>query len=238
VYNVETGASPFILNEAGTTLLSQLSQVITLDFRDSRIYPHTGYIVEAGTDYAGLGGDARFVRGNLNGAYYIPLERQLGNPDWGIKLAGSTGYMVLLPGGREEIIDRFFLGGDNLRGFQTGGAGPHDVATDDPLGGRFIWTQTTELRFPLPVSPDLGLNGRAFVDVGSLTNASFRSGSCVTAPGVSCQVEASSVPRVGAGVGISWRTSFGLINIDLAPFVYKQTGDQTQIFRFGFGTRF
>ncbi len=257
VYNVETGASPFIINEAGTTLLSQVSQVLTLDYRDSRIYPHSGYVVEAGTDFAGLGGDARFVRGNLNAAYYIPLERQFGNPDWGIKLAGSTGYMDLLPGGREEIIDRFFLGGDNLRGFETGGAGPHDTVTGDPLGGRFIWTQTTELRFPLPVSPDLGLNGRAFVDVGALTDANFRnSTSCtytvngtatiggVTVTGTnqsvtsSCQISASAAPRVGAGVGISWRTAFGLINIDLAPFVIKQPGDQTQIFRFGFGTRF
>jgi outer membrane protein insertion porin family len=48
----------------------------------------------------------------------------------------------------------------------------------------------------------------------------------------------SAVPRVGAGVGISWRTQFGLINVDLAPLVYKQPGDQLQIFRFGFGTRF
>jgi outer membrane protein insertion porin family len=245
VYNVQTTASPFILNEAGTTLLSQLSQVVTLDYRDSRIYPHSGFIVEVGTDIAGLGGDARFLRGNLNAAYYIPLQRLFGNPEWGIKVAGSTGYMDLLPGGREEIIDRFFLGGDNLRGFQSGGAGPHDAVTGDPLGGRFIWTQTTELRYPLPVSPDLGLNGRAFVDVGALTDASFRSttpctytmtsGAVVTEQ---CQVSASAAPRVGAGVGISWRTAFGLINIDLAPFVIKQSHDETQIFRFGFGTRF
>jgi outer membrane protein insertion porin family len=239
VFDVEVGASPFIINEAGSTLLSQISQVLTYDVRDSKIVPHTGYIIELGTDYAGLGGNARFIRGNVNAAYYIPLERQLGNPDWGIKIAGSTGYMDLLPGGREEIIDRFFLGGDNLRGFEIGGAGPHDVSTDTPLGGRFIWTQTTELRFPLPVSPDLGLNGRAFVDVGSLTQASFRSASaCQVSAGQSCQIEASATPRVGAGVGISWRTAFGLINVDLAPFVIKQPGDQTQIFRFGFGTRF
>ncbi len=159
VFDVETGASPFILNESGTTLLSQVSQVVTLDYRDSKVYPRSGYIAEFGTDYAGLGGDARFVRGNINAAYYIPLERQLGNEDWGIKIGASTGYMDLLPGGREEIIDRFFLGGDNLRGFQTGGAGPHDTVSGDPLGGRFIWTQTTELRYPLPVSPDLGLTG-------------------------------------------------------------------------------
>lgn len=239
VYNVYANASPFILNEAGTTLLSQVSQVITLDFRDSKIFPHTGYVVEAGTDFAGIGGDARFIRGNLNAAYYIPLEHLLGNPDWGIKIAGSTGYMHLLNGGREEIIDRFFLGGENLRGFQTGGAGPHDTLSGDPLGGRFIWTQTSELRFPLPVSPDLGLNGRAFVDVGALTEASFRSASaCQSSSTVSCNISQSSTPRIGAGVGISWRTSFGLINIDLAPFVMKQPGDQTQIFRFGFGTRF
>ena len=238
VFNVQTGASPFILNEAGTTLLSQIGQDLALDYRDSRIYPHSGYIIDLGTDLAGIGGDARFARGNLNAAYYIPLERTFGNPDWGIKIAGSTGYMVLLPGGREEIIDRFFLGGDNLRGFQTGGAGPHDVTTGDPLGGRFIWTQSTELRFPLPVPPDLGLNGRAFVDVGALTQSSFRPGACLISATASCQIEASSAPRIGAGVGISWRTAFGLINIDLAPFVVKQRGDQTQIFRFGFGTRF
>jgi outer membrane protein insertion porin family len=239
VYNIFAGASPYILNEAGTTLLSQISQVLTLDYRDSRIQPRSGYVVEVGTDFAGLGGDARFLRGNINAAYYIPLERYLGNPDWGIKIGGSIGYLDLLPGGRELIIDRFFLGGDNLRGFQTGGAGPHDTVSGDPLGGRFLWTQSTELRFPLPVSPDLGLNGRAFVDVGSLTQASFRDGGgCVSASGQSCQISQSATPRVGAGVGISWRTAFGLINVDLAPFVIKQPGDQTQVFRFGFGTRF
>ena len=60
------------------------------------------------------------------------------------------------------------------------------LITDDPLGGRFIWTQTTELRFPLPVSPDLGLSGRAFVDVGGLTESSFRPGACTVSAGVSC----------------------------------------------------
>lgn len=239
VYNIQTNASPYILNEAGTTVLSQVSQSLTFDHRDSRVFPHRGFVVDLGTDFAGIGGDARFVRTNVNGAYYIPLDRIFGNEDWGLKIGAGAGYMALMPGGREEIIDRFFLGGDNLRGFETAGAGPHDATTGDPLGGRFIWTQTTELRFPLPVSPDLGLTGRAFVDVGGLEDASFRNSSaCTSATGQSCVIVASPAPRVGAGVGISWRTAFGLINVDLAPFVIKQAHDQTQIFRFGFGTRF
>lgn len=244
VFNVFNTASPFIQNETGKTLLSQVSQVLTFDYRDSRIYPRSGYVVELGNDFAGLGGDVAFVRSNLSGAYYIPLERLLGNPEWGIKLGASAGFLNNI-GGKERIIDRFFLGGENLRGFQIGGAGPHDKVTGDPLGGRFIWTQTTELRFPLPVSADLGLTGRAFVDVGALTDAGFsNASSCRYGPsaGVNanqpCQIAASSAPRVGAGLGVSWRTQFGLINVDVTPFVVKQQFDQTQVFRFGFGTRF
>jgi outer membrane protein insertion porin family len=238
VYNIYATASPFILNEQGTTLLSQVSQVLTYDQRDSRIQPRSGYVVEFGTDFAGLGGDVSFVRLNLNGAYYFSLERWLGHPDWGIKIGASAGYLASISN-RERIIDRFFLGGDNLRGFQVGGAGPHDTISGDPLGGRQIWTQTTELRFPLPVPDDLGLTGRVFVDIGSLTNASFNNfGSCVEANGQPCNIAQSATPRVGAGFGISWRTQFGLINVDLTPFVVKQPFDQTQVFRFGFGTRF
>jgi outer membrane protein insertion porin family len=171
----------------------------------------------------------------VNGQYFIPLDRFTGNSDWGVSVTGSMGYLFNL-GKQEQIIDRFFLGGDNLRGFQIGGAGPHDPVTGDPLGGRFIWTQSTELRFPLPISADIGLSGRAFVDVGGLTEASFiNPPQCGNAP---CQVVASAAPRLGAGIGLSWHTQFGLLNVDLAPFVLKQAHDQTQIFRFGFGTRF
>ncbi|HTI83445.1 MAG TPA: outer membrane protein assembly factor BamA [Acetobacteraceae bacterium] len=238
VFNVQPNASFFISQEAGYTLLSQVSQAITLDHRDSKIDPHSGYQLTWGTDVAGLGGNSQFVRNNVTGQYFIPLDRFTGNSDWGIAVTGSIGYLWN-EGVQEQIIDRFYLGGDNLRGFQVGGAGPHDAVTGDPLGGRFIWTQSTELRFPLPVSPDLGLSGRAFVDVGGLTQASFQSNTvCIEPGGQPCQIVASAAPRVGAGVGISWRTQFGLLNVDLAPFVIKQPFDQTQIFRFGFGTRF
>jgi outer membrane protein insertion porin family len=238
VYNIAFGASPFITQLAGYSLLSQVSQAITLDHRDSRIDPHTGYLAAFGTDFAGLGGNANFVRTNLNGQYFVPLDRFTGSSDWGISFTGSVGYLFNL-GKQEQIIDRFFLGGDNLRGFQIGGAGPHDSLTGDPLGGRFLWTQSTELHFPLPISADIGISGRAFVDIGSLTQANFvNQSSCVEFNGQPCQVFASAAPRVGAGVGISWHTAFGLLNVDLAPFVLKQKFDQTQIFRFGFGTRF
>ena len=238
VSNITAGSSAFIFDEQGYTLLSQVGQVLALDYRDSTISPTRGYILSLATDYAGLGGNADFLRTKLDAAYYIPLERLMGASGWGIRLRASVGYLFNL-GHQEQIIDRFFLGGDNLRGFQIGGAGPHDAVTGDSLGGRFMWTDSTQLNFPLPVSADLGLSGHVFADVGALTEGSFESNSCVNQPGGVCPaITASGAPRVGVGFGISWRSSFGLINIDFTPFVLKQPGDQTQVFRFGFGTRF
>jgi outer membrane protein insertion porin family len=232
VYNVQTSASLYVQDEAGQSLLSQIGQTISLDYRDSRIDPKSGFIVRLGTDFAGLGGDARYVRTKIDGQYLFPLEKLLGDPDYVFALSAGSGYMFNM-GVDEHIIDRFFLGGDNLRGFQTGGVGPHAVVGSDSLGGRFMWTQSSEFRFPLPVSADLGLSGRVFVDIGALSQASS-----VTRTGTPIQIVDSTAPRLGAGFGFSWKTPFGLINIDFAPFVVKQKYDQTQFFRFGFGTRF
>jgi len=240
VFNVQDGASIYIRNQQGTSLLSQIGQTLSLDYRDSRTEPHEGFLLRLGTDVAGLGGTARYVRSKLDGTYYIPLERFTGDSEWGIAISAGGGYLAQL-GRQEKIIDRFFLGGDNLRGFQSGGAGPHAIGTPvngstsrDSIGGRLIYTQSTELRFPLPISADLGLSGRAFVDIGSLSEVT-RLG---VVNGVATTVVDSATPRVGTGVGVSWKTPFGLINIDIAQAVVKRQYDQTQVFRFGFGTRF
>ena len=229
IYNVATNASVYIRDEAGPSLLSQVGQTLTLDYRDSPVDPHSGYVVRAGTDFAGIGGDAHYVRTKLDATYFIPLQDLTGDEDWSVAVSAGTGYLFNL-GNREKIVDRFFLGGDNLRGFQSGGAGPHAIVGGDSLGGRFIYTQSTELRFPLPISADIGLSGRAFVDLGSLSEASN-----IPNAGAVAQFHG---PRVGAGIGVSWKTPFGLINIDFADPVVKYKYDKTQFFRFGFGTRF
>jgi outer membrane protein insertion porin family len=230
VYNVQTGASIYVVNQQGESLLSQLGTTVSFDYRDSRVDPHSGLLLRVGADFAGIGGTARYLRSKIDANYYIPLEWLTGDEDWTLALSAGAGYLAQL-GREEKIIDRFFLGGDNLRGFQSGGAGPHAIGTStiDSIGGRLIYTGTTELRFPLPISPDLGISGRAFVDVGSLSQVT-------TLPGTTVVDDAT--PRVGTGVGVSWKTPFGLINIDIAQAVVKRKFDQTQLFRFGFGTRF
>ncbi|MBO1074282.1 outer membrane protein assembly factor BamA [Roseomonas marmotae] len=229
VFNIDPLVSRFIREQAGVTWLSQVGQTLTYDTRDSRLDPRSGYVIRLGTDLAGLGGDVAFVRARLDGNYFIPFERWLGDPDYVLSISAGAGIIKSYADKPERIVDRFFLGGDNLRGFAVAGAGPRDLSlgTNDSLGGTKIWTQSTEMRFPLPLPSEIGLLGRAFVDVGSLSGVDGGPG-----------VRDDSSPRVGVGVGISWRSPFGLINIDLAQAVVKKSYDETQVFRFGFGTRF
>jgi outer membrane protein insertion porin family len=234
LYSVPTGSSIYILSEEGVTTLSQVSQTLTFDYVDDDVSPTSGLLVDLTTDFAGLGGTAKYVRVSPDVSYYIPLEHVFGNKAWVLKFGATAGDLIPIFGYRDNIVDRFFLGGDSLRGFADGGVGPHDVATGDSIGGRVMWTQTTELHYPLPVSPDLGVSGFAFVDVGSLYGASELSNQ----QGQPQPIDDSTAPRVGTGIGVSWNTPFGLINLSLAEPIVKQKDDQIQQFRVSFGTRF
>jgi outer membrane protein insertion porin family len=234
VYDVPSGSSIYVLDEEGVSSLLQISQTLTFDYVDDDLSPTSGLNVDLTTDFAGAGGTAKYVRLSPDASYYIPLEHVFGSKAWVLKIGATGGDLIPILGYKDRIVDRFFLGGDSLRGFADGGVGPHDATTGDSLGGRLMWTQTTELHFPLPVSPDLGVSGFAFVDIGSLSQAREISSTA----GVPQPIYNSSAPRVGTGVGVSWNTPFGLINLSLAEPIVKQKDDQIQQFRISFGTRF
>ncbi len=228
ITNIDQFASIYIKDQEGVSTNSMVSQILTYDRRDSRIDPTDGYQIRLSTDVSGLGGDIGFFRPRLDGVYYQPLAFLTGSRQWTLSFRGSIGYLFQY-GEKERIIDNYFLGGENLRGFKIGGVGPRDLSTNDALGGRFIWTQSTEVRFPMPfLSEDLGVFGRAFVDVGDLTDPGFTGPNVVDTGG----------PRVGAGVGVTWRSPFGVVNVDISQAVVKEDFDQTETIRFGFGTRF
>ena len=239
IYDIPTASSTniYIQSEKGSSSLSQISQTLTFDYLDDDQNPTSGLMADLTTDFAGVGGNAKYIRISPDISYYIPLEHLMGSKAWVLKFSATAGYLLPIMGYHDKIEDRFFLGGDSLRGFADGGVGPSVAGSaqqnGSQIGGRYMWTQSTELHFPLPVSPDLGISGFAFVDVGSLWGARTISLNGVTQP-----LYDSSAPRVGVGVGVSWNTPFGLINLSLADPVVKQKGDQTQQFRVSFGTRF
>ena len=229
IKNVQSNASLFIAQQAGSRLSSVVGQVLLYDKRDNKNDPTDGYFVSYGADGAGLGGDVRYVRNKLSGGwFYSPY------PDWVVSATGEFGDIRGLGQG-VRIQDRFFVGGDNLRGFATAGIGPRDAGTGDALGGNDYYVGSLGLGFPLGLPQEFGLSGRVFTDVGSLFNIDLdRSNSALA----NVVVEQSSAPRMSAGTGVSWKSPLGPIRIDIAYPILRRSFDKKEFFRIGFGTRF
>jgi len=224
ISNVPTAASIYVQEQRGSRLTSLVGQEITYDARNSRLDPTEGFFVRVQTDAAGLGGSARYLRTKIGGGVFIPVF----GPEWVLSTSAEVGYIVGL-GKDVALNDRFFIGGDTLRGFRTAGIGPRDIRTSDALGGKEYARGSVEMSFPLGLPEDFGIKGYGFTDVGTLAKSGI-SGD----PGVADERSL----RLSVGTGLSWKSPFGPIRVDFAIPILKESYDRKEIFRFSFGTRF
>ena len=225
VTKVESDASPYIKEQEGKTVVSMIGEVLTYDRRDSTVNPTEGYVASLGLDYAGLGGDAKFVRANVSATQYFEIVEKVI-----LSLNGTGGYIVGVAGQDVRIDNRYFLGGYTLRGFASSGVGARDKYTDDALGGDWRVTATAQLTFPIGLPQEFGVRGKLFADAGMLGKPS---GSYDWN-----RIEYSSTPRVAVGTGLLWQSPMGPINIDFGFPVRKEPYDKKEVFRLNFGASF
>ena len=223
ISDVPSTASAFIQEQSGTNVTSAVGQTLAYDERDNKQSPTKGYFASITEEVAGLGGDSKYLKHEAKASYYYPVA-----PKWILSTVGSGGYVYGFGSNGIRINERFFLGGDDLRGFQNAGVGPRDINTRDALGGNEYYTGTVELKFPLGLPDELGVSGAVFTDAGSLWNSDDKGASVF---------DTNSV-RVSVGTGILWSSPFGPIRVDIADAIRKETPDRSQLFRFSFGTRF
>lgn len=181
-------AGRYLCDEIGSRITSSIGHSAAYDDTDG-IRPTRGQRLVFSQDFAGLGGDVKYIRtradatkykritggwilsGHLEGGYIHPL---------GPKRFDSLGNEIE----RVRLTDRFF--GSQLRGFDIRGIGPRieripydsegnlilDDDTDrvtDALGGRAYYMARIELEVPMSASVrSLGLRPSAFVDIGSV----------------------------------------------------------------------
>jgi outer membrane protein insertion porin family len=226
IYNVPSYASQLILSQAGEFVTSEISETIAWDTRDTRLNTTKGWLLRNTVAVAGAPGTENYIRSTFDAVIYQQLLE-----DFVVSVGGSAGFTQSYTGDTLRLTERFFVGGDNLRGFAVGGIGPRDANTGDSLGGKYFYTGTAEASFPLGIPKEIGITGKAFVDVGSLWGPEQN---------YSYSVNVLDVPsmRVGAGLGVQWVSPFGPIRVDYAIPVASQYFDKTQNLRFGFGTRF
>jgi outer membrane protein insertion porin family len=222
VDNVDNNAALVIQQSEGTTDLSSITHRLTFEDVVQENMISEGFTAFTENTFAGVGGDVTFLKNVVGAEWYQPVT-----DEWTIHLGGEVGNMFGI-GEDTRINDRFFIGSNKIRGFDSAGVSPRDAPTGDPIGAQNYYAGTAEVRFPFAFGSDLPVRGRVFTDVG----ASFGVDSSPN------QIEESSSPRVAVGVGLSWNSPAGPLELDLGFPVVKEDFDEEQIFKFSFGTSF
>jgi len=222
ITDVSFNASPLVRELEGDELASSIGYRLTYDQRDDPLLPTSGYRLSGGQTFAGLGGDVRYIRTTFNADYFYLVTNNV------VSVFGlSTGFIEGL--GRDiSITDRFFIGGDDFRGFDQSGIGPRDVQFGDALGANLFYVGSLDVTFPLGLPEELGVSGGLFTDVGSASGIDQESVLIVD----------SSALRASFGAQISWDSPFGPVKLIFANAFLKEDFDNTESFRFSFGTRF
>ncbi|MEY4463572.1 MAG: outer membrane protein omp1 [Pseudomonadota bacterium] len=221
-------SSIFLNEQMGRFITSAIGHTITYDQRDNRIVPKNGYLVSGTQEFAGVGGDNKYIKHEVEGKYYKSfIHNKLT-----LNLSASGGDIAGLGGKIIRISDRFNLGDYSLRGFASGGVGPREKVTNEGLGGERYYTFSTELNFPTPVPEEFNLTGAVFMDLGSVWGVGLNKKQYQTPNGF---YNDKSL-RASIGFGFIWVTRFAPIRMDWGFPVKKKKYDDTQHFHLRFST--
>jgi outer membrane protein insertion porin family len=231
--------SPSLCDQRGSYITSSVGYGYRLDKRNDALNPTRGYYAEFNQDFAGLGGDVKYVRSELEGGWYHGF-----NKDFIFSLVGSGGYIGGWSGDHIRINDRFYKGGDTFRGFEIAGIGPRDLnlGRTDALGGKAYAIGSVELTIPTFLPEQYGIKASIFSDVGTLglldkvdkKSIDTTTGALVSDP----LIKDGLGLRASAGLSIFWKSPMGPIRFDFSQIIKKEVYDRTELFRFSTSTRF
>ena len=183
-------AGRYLCEAIGNRWTSSIGYSLIYDSLNSRLRPTAGQRFAFNQDFAGLGGDVKYIRTRLEGSKFW----NVGSGFIG-SIVGEGGYIHSLEKSRGpgidsvRITDRFYLGEPQFRGFDIRGIGPRvqrqayttdangkqilvtdrDQIVDDALGGRAYYLVRAELEIPLGSGArELGLRPSVYVQAGSL----------------------------------------------------------------------
>ena len=218
--------SIFIKEQMGTFLTSSISHTLTYDKTDSRIVPKNGYLISGTQEYAGLGGDAKYLKHEIDAkAFKSFFENK-----YTLKLSGSAGNIKGVGGKKVRISDRFNLGEPTMRGFAQSGIGPRVKGSDEGLGGQNFYVVTTELNFPVGLPEEFNVTGAVFCDAGSLWEVDTKTDQ--TERGF----HNDKSLRASVGFGVLWVTKIAPIRLDWGFPIKKKKHDEGQTFHIKFST--
>lgn len=179
-------------------LISATGVSLTYDSTDHPVTPRSGFKSRGELEYAGLGGDHKFLSFGYLNSYFFPVDKKSV-----FKLRADFRFVLPFSGTKPTSVpinERLFLGGDALvRGYRPYRLGPMYDDSDDPRGG------VSEQCYSIEVTRRLHTKIEAFAycDAGYLSLHRFDIGSPYFSMGVGARVKLiESIPSLTFGYGI------------------------------------
>ncbi len=199
------------------------------DTRDSAIAPNSGSYTRLSADLST--GNLKYYMLSAQQQYYLPLGGAFtlafnGMVDWGRTYGGKD----------FPVIKNVYAGGiGSVRGYEGASLGPRDVRTGDYLGGSRRIVGNLQLYLPFPgASRDRTLRWFLFTDAGQVANT----GGMTCMDGFMHSVQDPCGWRFSAGVGLSWQSPMGPLELSFGRALNSKEGDDKQAFQFQIGTGF
>ncbi len=207
--------SEVLVEQVGTRVTSAVSGGVGRDSRDNAIGPTKGGQSSLTAEFAGLGGDSKYVKTGAFVTQYYPI--------WlGHVLAGrvEAGYGFGWADEPLPVFERFYLGGPNsIRSFKFRQVSPKDES-GLRIGGSSEVLGNAEYIIPLP----FGLRLAGFFDVGNVY-------------GFGTKFDLTDLKK-GVGGGVRWQSPFGPIRVDYGINPDRKAGEDFGAFNFSVGTPF
>ena len=197
---------------------SSLISTIKFDNTDDYLVPRSGFYAKLSLEYAGLGGDAEFLKTEFKGAAYYGMK-ELINYDLILRAKLRAGYIN--DKGLTPRAERLYLGGSSwgIRGYSPASISPVDGDDNIRIGGFKSVAASLEASIPLDFVKGMRLTG--FVDYGMIGQGSF-----------------TEEKRGSYGAQIEWASPFGPINLIFAKPFKDKDYDDTSKFEFTIGGKF
>ena len=217
--------NPSIDTETENGIASSVKTTLVHDKRNNRFEPTSGHYVSTSAEYAGIGGDKRWLRYDFDTRYFKSV--------WEDLILRSRVYaakMNKVGGQKIPRTEKYTLGGArNMRGFEPEAIGPKRTITyanglkriyND--GGLFSILGTVELEHPL--AREAGLKWVLFFDAGNIYRKHIGERKNYTF-------------KMDYGIGIRWFSPIGVLRFEYGVPINPDAAAGSQ-FHFDIGQLF